>query len=424
MAEHSQSQRFVSLITRDTLGLVLAGGRGTRLGSLTRHRVKPAIPFGGPYRLIDFPLSNCVNSGIRRVCVLTQYKAHSLIRHVHGAWGSLRSELNEFVEILPAQQRTGSTWYEGTADAVFQNLDIIRAYAPQFVLVLGGDHVYKMDYGAMLGFHVERGADITVGCIEVPVKDATAFGVLGVDNHDRVEAFHEKPANPPEIPGVPGYSLASMGIYVFNTEFLVNTLVKDFQSSDSSHDFGKDILPASVAAGSSVYAFAFRDLEGNRRGYWRDVGTIDAYWEANLELTDVIPALNLYDRDWPIWTRLHQAPPAKFVFDENDRRGSAVDSMVSNGCVVSGAQVRRSLLCPFSRISEGTSVEEAVLLPDARVGRNCRIRRAVIETGCEIPDRTVIGEDPDSDSEHYEMSAGGIVLVTPEMLGQKMTYVL
>jgi len=419
-----KSQRFVSLLTRDTVALILAGGRGTRLGALTDHRVKPAVPFGAKYRLIDFTLSNCMNSGIRRVCVLTQYKAHSLIRHIRDAWGFLRPEFNEFVEILPAQQRTGPGWYEGTADAVYQNLEIVRGHDPQFVLVLGGDHVYKMDYGAMLGYHVEHGAAITVGCLEVPLADAGGLGIMAVDANGRVEQFQEKPAQPAPMPGKPGYALASMGIYVFSTEYLLALLESDRRQSGSSHDFGKDLLPASVAAGQPVYAFPFRDLQGNTQGYWRDVGTLDAYWHANLELTAVTPPLDLYDNDWPVWTYQQQAPPAKFVFNDPDRRGLATDSIVSGGCIVSGARVNRCVLFPFAQVDIRSVVTESLLLPEARVGTNCRIRRAVIETGCVIPAGTVIGEDPVRDRERFQVSEGGIALVTPPMLGQAARDVL
>jgi glucose-1-phosphate adenylyltransferase len=415
--------RFVSLITRETLALVLAGGRGTRLGALTSHRVKPAVPFGGKYRMIDFPLSNCINSGIRRIGVATQYKAHSLIRHLHDGWGFLRGELNEFVEVMPAQQRTGAGWYEGTADAVFQNLDIVAAHAPQYVLVLGGDHIYKMDYGTMLGQHVEHDADITVGCVEVPIDEAREFGVMSVEADGRIYEFNEKPADPTPLPGEPDLALASMGIYVFKLDYLQRVLDEDSLRSGSNRDFGKDIIPRAVDIGDRVYAFAFRDLEGNRRGYWRDVGNVDAYWRANLELTEVVPPLDIYDRSWPIWTALEQTPPAKFVFDDNDRRGQAIDSMVSGGCIVSGATVRRSLLFQHVRVHEGAYLEDVVVLPGAQIGRGARVRRAVIETGCVIPPGMAIGYDQDFDGERFEISKGGVALVTPEMLGQSLPYV-
>lgn len=424
MNANARSQRFISLLTRDTLALVLAGGRGTRLGALTDHRVKPAVPFGAKYRLIDFPLSNCMNSGIRRLGVLTQYKAHSLINHIRDAWGFLRREFNEFVEILPAQQRTGPGWYEGTADAVYQNLEIIRAHAPQFVLVLGGDHVYKMDYGAMLAHHVDRDADVTVGCIEVAREQARDFGVIEVDEHGRVTRFQEKPADPAPIPGKPGHALASMGIYVFNTDALMEALDRDRQRPGSRHDFGGDLLPAAVAAGDAVHAFPFRDLHGSAHGYWRDVGTLDAYWQANLELTAVTPPLNLYDRDWPIWTYQVQAPPAKFVFNDPDCRGMATDSIVSGGCIIAGAAVNRSVLFPFVHLEKRSVLEQCLVLPQSQVGANCRIRRTVIESGCALPAGTVIGEDEAADRARFQVTGAGIVLVTPEMLGQEQADVL
>ncbi len=423
MYSSESSSRFVSLLTRDTLALILAGGRGSRLGALTSHRVKPAVPFGGKYRLIDFPLSNCVNSGIRRIGVLTQYKAHSLIAHLNDAWGFMRREFNEFVEILPAQQRTGPGWYAGTADAIYQNLDIIRAHNPQFILILGGDHVYKMDYGMMLGQHVESGADVTIGCIEVPLPEAREFGVMGVDAEGRVLEFQEKPEQPAQIPGKPGLALASMGIYAFNTDFLLDTLLSDCSKEVSSHDFGNDILPAALSEGRNVFAFSFRDLHGNTQGYWRDVGNLDAYWRANLELTGVTPPLDIYDNDWPLWTYQVHAPPAKFVFDDPGCRGMAVDSMTAGGCIVSGAAVHRSLLFPFVRVEEHSVLDECVVLPRARIAPNCRIRRAVIETGCHIPEGTVIGEDSAADAQRFEVSPEGVVLVTPEMLGQELPYV-
>lgn len=411
------TERFVSLITRDTLALILAGGKGTRLGALTHHRVKPAVPFGGQFRLIDFPLSNCVNSGIRRIGVLTQYKSHQLIQHVQQGWNFFRRELGEYVELLPAQQRTGEAWYEGTADAVHQNADIIRQHDPQFVLVLGGDHIYKMDYGNMLGHHVSHGADITVGCMPVPLADAGQFGVMSVDAEMRVTQFAEKPAAPQPMPDDPGHALASMGIYVFNTDYLLQRLDEDAVATDTSHDFGRDIIPRAVAE-DRVYGYAFHDLLSGGAGYWRDVGTIDSYWQANLELLGVEPELNLYDHDWPIWTLQDQTPPAKFVFDEAERRGVAINSMVAGGSIVSGACVRRSLLFPYVLVDEQSTVEESILLSHVRVGRHCHLKRAIIDSGCTIPDGTVIGVDDAQDRERFEVSPGGITLVNREMLGQ------
>ncbi len=416
------SERFVSLITRDTLALILAGGKGTRLGALTSHRVKPAVPFGGHFRIIDFPLSNCVNSGVRRIGILTQYKAHSLIQHVQFGWGFLHAELGEFIELLPAQQRTGAGWYVGTADAVHQNQDIIRLHDPAFLLILGGDHVYKMDYGAMLAAHVSNDADVTVGCLPVPIEQARSFGIMTVDGDMRVNRFEEKPDTCAGIPGDPNQALASMGIYVFGTDYLLQALAEDADDAASSHDFGRDILPRAVTR-DRVFAFPFRDLETGGDAYWRDVGDLESYWRANLELIDVTPELNIYDMRWPILTWQPQAPPAKFVFADPDRTGMAVDSMVAGGCIVSGAMVRRSLLSCYVIVEDGSLIEESVLLPHVRVGRNVRIRRAVIETGCTLPDGMTIGYDEASDRARFEVSPGGITLVTPEMLGQYEHYV-
>ena len=339
--------RFVSRLTRDTLALILAAGRGSRLKQMTAWRAKPAVPFGGKFRIIDFPLSNCMNSGIRRVGVLTQYKAHSLLQHIQRGWGFLRGEFGEFVELLPAQQRIQSSWYAGTADAIYQNLDIIRIHNPEYVLILAGDHIYKMDYGPMIAQHVENGADMTVGCLEVDLQVAQAFGVMTTDENGRVLEFHEKPESPSPMPGSDDTALASMGIYVFNTRFLFEQLIKDADNIKSSHDFGHDIIPA-IISNYRVFAYPFRDESSNQQAYWRDVGTVDAFWAANLELIGVTPELNLYDEEWPIWTYQEQMPPAKFIFDDEDRRGMAVDSMVSGGCLISGAKVRHSLL--FSNV--------------------------------------------------------------------------
>ena len=416
----TDSIRFVSRLTRDTLALILAGGRGSRLKHLTLWRAKPATPFGGKFRIIDFPLSNCMNSGIRRICVLTQYKAHSLLLHVQRGWGYLRGEFGEFVELLPAQQRIeGSAWYQGTADAVYQNLDIIRDHDPKYVLILAGDHIYKMDYGPMIAHHVETGADMTVGCIEVSLERAREFGVMTTDPHGRVVAFQEKPENPTPVPGKTDVALASMGIYVFNRSFLFEQLIKDADTRTSSHDFGKDIIPA-VLKSYRVATYPFRDVQTGRQGYWRDVGTVDAFWEANMELVSVSPELNLYDVDWPIWTHQVQLPPAKFVFDDDDRRGMAVDSMVSGGCVISGAYLRRSLLFSNVKVHSYARLEDAVVLPDVDIGRRARIRRAVLDRGCVVPPDLVIGEDPEADAKRFYVSEGGVVLVTPEMLGQEI----
>ncbi|MCU7813942.1 MAG: glucose-1-phosphate adenylyltransferase [Candidatus Thiodiazotropha sp. (ex Rostrolucina anterorostrata)] len=417
-----QSPRFVSRLTRNTLALILAGGRGSRLKHLTKWRSKPAVPFGGKFRIVDFPLSNCINSGIRRVGVLTQYKAHSLLLHIQRGWGFLRGEFGEFVELLPAQQRIESSWYEGTADAVYQNLDILRSHNPDYVLILAGDHIYKMDYGTMIAEHVESGADMTVGCLTVDLESAKEFGVMTVDADDWVVDFHEKPVSPKTIPGKDNEALASMGIYVFNRKFLFEQLIRDADTPDSSHDFGKDIIPK-VIEKYRVLAYRFKDSTSGKQAYWRDVGTIDAFWTSNLELIGVTPPLNLYDRSWPIWTYQEQLPPAKFVFDDEERRGMAVDSMVSGGCVISGAKVMNSLLFSNVRVNSYSEVNETVVLPDVNIGRNCKISKAVIDRGCDILEGTNIGEDPVADAERFYVSEKGIVLVTPEMLGQVIHHV-
>ena len=414
--------RFVSRLTRDTLALILAGGRGTRLKQLTTWRVKPAVPFGGKFRIIDFPLSNCINSGIRRIGVVTQYKSHSLIRHIQQGWGYFRGEFDEFIELLPAQQRLQESWYSGTADAVYQNIDIIRTHNPEYVLLLAGDHIYKMDYGAMLAAHAENDADMTIGCLEVPLDQAKAFGVMSVDKDGRIVDFNEKPESPEPMPGCDDQALASMGIYIFNTRFLYEQLIKDADDPSSSHDFGKDIIPA-VIENHRVFSYSFRDVQQDTQGYWRDVGTVDAFWSANMELIEVTPELNLYDREWPIWTYQEQLPPAKFVFDDEGRRGQAIDSMVSGGCLISGATVRRSLLFSNVHVHSYSEVDESVILPDVDIGENCRIRKAIIDKGCKIPAGTVIGEDPVADAERFHVSEAGVVLVVPEMLGQELHYV-
>ena len=410
-------------LTRNTIALILAGGRGSRLMNMTDWRAKPAVPFGGKFRIIDFPLSNCINSGIRKIGVLTQYKADSLIRHIQQGWGFLRGEFGEYVDLMPAQQRHDeNSWYQGTADAIFQNIDILRTRSPEFILVLAGDHIYKMDYSAMLADHVAQKADLTIGCIEVSLQDATAFGVMDVDDNRRVRAFVEKPENPPVMPGRTDSALASMGIYIFNAGFLFEQLIKDADTKGSSHDFGKDIIP-SVIDKYIVNAYPFLDMQSGEQSYWRDVGTIDAYWSANMELIGVKPDLNLYDKTWPIWTYQAQTPPAKFVFDDDERRGQAVDSMVSGGCIVSGSKIRHSLLFSNVRVNSYSIVQDSILLPDVNVGRHCRITKAIVERGCQIPEGMVIGENLEEDAKRFHVSAGGVVLVTPDMLGQRLHYV-
>jgi glucose-1-phosphate adenylyltransferase len=408
-------RRYLSRLTRGTLAVIMAGGRGERLKDLTEDRCKPATPFGGKFRIIDFALSNCVNSGIRQISVLTQYKAHSLIQHIQRGWGYLRGEFGEFVEIIPAQQRRGSDWYQGTADALWQNMDLIRAHRPLHVLVLAGDHIYKMDYGPMIGFHVEKEADITVGVVEVPLARAREFGVLGVDESNRVLNFLEKPRDPPPMPGRPDVALASMGIYVFNPRLLERLLRADAEDPASAHDFGKNIIPDAIDK-LRVFAYPFEDVRTKAQNYWRDVGTVDAYYEANLELVAVSPELNIYDEQWPIWTYQEQLPPAKFVFDDPDRRGAALDSMVSGGCIISGSRVAKSLLFSNVRVHDYSQIDGAVILPRVRVGERCVIRRAIIDEGSLIPDGMQIGVDPQADRERFYVTEHGVTLVTPAML--------
>jgi glucose-1-phosphate adenylyltransferase len=408
-------------LAQQTYAIVLAGGRGSRLAQLTDTRSKPAVPFAGKFKIIDFALSNCVNSGLRRIGVLTQYKSQSLIRHVERGWGFLAASLGEFVEVVPAQQQQGECWYSGTANAVYQNLDLVREAAPRHVLVLGGDHVYKLDYAVMLAEHVGRGAAASVACLEVPLEQAGEFGVMEVDEGGRVLAFDEKPQRPRALPGKPRHALASMGIYVFDTEVLLAELARDAADAASRHDFGRDILPALVRAGR-VHAHRFETSCVNvvdGRPYWRDVGTVDAYWAANMDLTRVVPELNLYDDAWPILSLQRQLPPAKFVFDDDGRRGMAVDSLVSSGCIVSGATVRRSILFSKVRVGEGSVVEDSVVLPNVVVGRDVRLARTVIDKHCRVPDGFRAGFDAAADrARGLHVTAGGITLVTPQMLGQ------
>lgn len=415
--------RFVGHLTRDAYALVLAGGRGSRLKQLTDWRAKPAVPFAGKFRIIDFTLSNCVNSGVRRIGVATQYKSQSLIHHLQRGWSFLDGRLGEYIDLLPAQQQVHESWYRGTADAVFQNLDMLRRVHPQYVLVLAGDHVYKMDYGRLLAYHHAKNADMTVACMAVPLeKAARAFGVMSVRDDWRVTEFAEKPANPQPVPGRPGHALASMGVYVFNARFLFEQVIRDSDEPRSSHDFGKDVIPWIVPR-YQVFAHDFTEsCVGDRtaKPYWRDVGTIDAYWEANMDVTQVVPELNLYDDEWPIWTYQEQLPPAKFVFDDDGRRGMTVDSMVSGGCIISGAAVRRSLLFSGVRIDERSLIEDSVILPKVQIGRDVVIKRAVVDKRCRIPDGMKIGVDKTADAQHFHVTEKGITLVTPEMLGQQV----
>ena len=405
-------------LTRKTLVLILAGGAGTRLRGLTKWRAKPAVPFGGKYRIIDFALSNCVNSGLRRIGVLTQYKSHSLIRHLQRAWGFMRAEIGEFVELIPAQQRVDNEWYRGTADALYQNIDIIRRHEPENVIVLGGDHIYTMDYSKMLYEHVTTGADMTVGCIEVPREEASEFGVMSIDESFHITKFTEKPEDPEAMPGKPDKALASMGIYVFNTDYLYASLIADAGDKSSAHDFGKDIVPRSISV-CNAHAYPFLNSEGEV-GYWRDVGNLDSYWQANMELCGVEPELNLYSRDWPIWTYQTQHPPAKFIFDDDDVRGQAIDSLVSGGCILSGARVKRSVIFFATEIERGSYIKDSVILPKVSIGKNCRITNAIIDKACIIEDGMVIGEDIEHDRKRFHVTDNGIVLVTPEMLDQHL----
>jgi glucose-1-phosphate adenylyltransferase len=406
-------------LPRRAVALVLAGGRGSRLKDLTARRAKPAVYFGGKFRIIDFALSNCLNSGIRRIGVITQYKSHSLLRHLQKGWGFLRWEMNEFVELLPAQQRIDEeSWYRGTADAVYQNIDIIRDHNSAYIVVLAGDHIYKQDYSRMLAAHVESGAQCTVACIEVPRLEARAFGVMAVDRSNQILEFVEKPSDPPAMPGKPDVALASMGIYVFNTSFLFKLLDEDMRNPASSHDFGKDIIPKIVKMRLAA-AHPFNDSVVGAEGtepYWRDVGTVDAYWSANIDLTTTTPALDMYDADWPIWTYQEQLPPAKFVFDQDDRRGMAVDSIVSGGCIISGSRVANSVLFSRVRVNSYCTVDGAVLLPGVELARHVRLKNVVVDRGCKLVEGMVIGEDAEADARNFVRTEQGITLVTQERL--------
>ncbi len=413
--------RSISQLTRSTFALILAGGRGSRLHELTDFRAKPAVPFGGKFRIIDFTLSNCVNSGVRQVGVATQYKSQSLIRHMQLGWSFLDGRLNEFIEIMPAQQQSDNEqWYQGTADAVFQNLREVRHAMPEFVLILSGDHIYRMDYGRLLASHVAKQADLTVACIEVPIQEASSFGVMSLNDENRVVGFTEKPAQPQHMPGNPNMAMASMGIYVFNACFLYEQLLRDADDPKSSHDFGKDVIPHCVKR-YRTFAQNFAEScvsEPDKPAYWRDVGTLDAYWAANMDLVHVTPDLNLYAENWPIWTWQPQTPPAKFVFDDDNRRGQAVDSMIAGGCIVSGSTVRRSMLFSGVHVHSFSTIEDSMVLPNVQVGRNCILKKCIIDKNSVLPDGTVIGVDPVEDKKRFRVTESGITLVTKEMLGQ------
>ncbi len=407
-------------LARDTMAYVLAGGRGARLKELTDKRAKPAVHFAGKARIIDFALSNAVNSGIRRIAVATQYKAHSLISHLQQGWNFFRPERNESFDILPASQRVSETqWYAGTADAVYQNIEIIESYRPEYIVILAGDHVYKMDYELLLRQHVDSGADVTVGCLEVPRAEGSAFGIMAVDEKNRITAFHEKPANPPCIPGRPDVALASMGIYVFRTTRLLEELRRDAATHDSARDFGKDLIPYMVKNAKAV-AHRFSDScvrsEGEKDAYWRDVGTIDAYWEANIDLTDLLPKLDLYDQSWPLWTYAEITPPAKFVHDTDGRRGSAVSSLVSGDCIISGSSLNRCLLFTGVRANSFSTLEEAVIMPRCKIGRGARLKKVVLDRGVVIPEGLIVGENPEIDAQRFRRTEKGVCLITQPMI--------
>ncbi len=410
-------------LTRRSLALVLAGGRGSRLKALTDRRAKPAVHFGGKFRIIDFALSNCINSGIRRIGVITQYKSHSLLRHLQRGWSFMRNEMNEFVDLLPAQQRVDEeSWYRGTADAIYQNLDIIRnSTPPDYVIVLAGDHIYKMDYSLMLADHAASGRGVTVGCIEVPREEAKAFGVMAINDQRHIVDFVEKPADPPHMPGDEHTSLASMGIYIFTADYLYKLLEDDAADPASEHDFGKNLIPRAVRENQAIaHPFSMSAIANPpySKAYWRDVGTVDAYWAANLDLASPTPELNMYDKDWPIWTYQEQLPPAKFVHDYDGRRGEAINSLVSGGCIVSGSTIRNSVLFSNVLVRSYSAINEVVILPDVQIGRNCRLTKCVIDRRCHVPDGLVVGEDPELDAQRFFRTENGVVLVTRGMLAK------
>ncbi len=410
-------------LTRRSLALVLAGGRGSRLKALTDRRAKPAVHFGGKFRIIDFALSNCINSGIRRIGVITQYKSHSLLRHLQRGWSFMRNEMNEFVDLLPAQQRVDEeSWYRGTADAIYQNLDIIRnSTPPDYVIVLAGDHIYKMDYSLMLANHAASGRGVTVGCIEVPREEARAFGVMAINEDRHIIDFVEKPENPPHMPGDENTALASMGIYIFTADYLYQLLEDDAADPASEHDFGKNLIPRAVRENQAIaHPFSMSAIANPpySKAYWRDVGTVDAYWAANLDLASPTPELNMYDKDWPIWTYQEQLPPAKFVHDYDGRRGEAINSLVSGGCIVSGSTIRNSVLFSNVLVRSYSAINEVVILPDVQIGRNCRLTKCVIDRRCRVPDGLVVGEDPELDAQRFFRTENGVVLVTRGMLAK------
>ena len=400
------------MLRDDVLVIVLAGGAGERLAPLTRDRAKPAVYFGGPYRIIDFVLSNCINSGLRHIFIATQYKSLSLNRHIRQGWTVVSEELGEFIEILPPQKRVGEHWYQGTADAVYQNLYSIIREAPKYVVVLSGDHVYKMDYQKMLRFHLDMAAEVTLAAIEVPVEEGRRFGIVAVDEADRVTGFLEKPEHPPSMPGQPGLALASMGIYVFDSDVLIKALEEDAARPDSHHDFGKNIIPSLIGHGRT-YAYQFYDENKKSAKYWRDIGTVDAFYEAQMDLCHVNPEFNMYDPEWPLRTYMPQAPPAKFVFAEDWRRGEAQDSLISHGCIVSGSRIHGSILCPNVRVHSFCTIDEAILMPGVRVGRHAKIKKAIIDRDVDIPRGALIGYNAEEDRRRHTVSEGGVVVVAP-----------
>ncbi|AJJ10920.1 glucose-1-phosphate adenylyltransferase [Yersinia rohdei] len=420
--ENKDPLMLARLLPNKSVALILAGGRGSRLKDLTATRAKPAVHFGGKFRIIDFALSNCLNSGIRRIGVITQYQSHTLVQHIQRGWSFLNEEMNEFVDLLPAQQRQSTEqWYKGTADAVYQNLDIIRRYGAEYIVILAGDHIYKMDYSRMLLDHVEKGAECTVACIPVPIKEATEFGVMEVDEEYQITAFLEKPAKPPAMPGRPDMALASMGIYIFNADYLFKLLEEDRVTPGSTHDFGKDLIPKITeqrAAWAHPFDLSCVTSNADMPPYWRDVGTLDAYWRTNLDLASVTPELDMYDRNWPIRTHMEPLPPAKFVQDRSGSHGMTMNSLVSGGCIVSGSVVVHSVLFPRVRVNSFCTIDSTVLLPDVNVGRSCRLRRCIIDRACQIPEGMVIGENADEDSARFYRSESGVVLVTRAMLAK------
>lgn len=423
-SENQNQLMLARQLPQKSVALILAGGRGSRLKDLTKTRAKPAVHFGGKFRIVDFALSNCINSGIRRIGVITQYHSHTLVQHIQRGWSFLNESMNEFVDLLPAQQRDASEhWYKGTADAVYQNLDIIRRYRAEFVVILAGDHIYKMDYSRMLIDHVESGAECTVACIPVPRQEASEFGVMEVGDDNKILQFLEKPQNPPAMPGSEDMSLASMGIYVFNAEYLYQLLEEDMSIADSFHDFGKDLIPKITAQGKAwAHPFTLSCVtstdDDTAQPYWRDVGTLDAYWRANLDLASVTPELDMYDKRWPIRTYMESLPPAKFVQDRSGSHGMTMNSLVSGGCIISGSVVVHSVLFPRVRVNSFCTIDSSVLLPDVNIGRSCRLRRCIIDRACVLPEGMVIGENVEEDSKRFYRSEGGIVLVTREMLSR------